>query len=318
MNDFNRGIMASSRAANKNSPMLEKFMDELSTQSKLDVPLEDRLSSVSDSERSTLMQLAKLVRISMRLREATNDNSMTYLQLINKMYGSFPLSKRTLVAELLDQTSPLSPRQAKPQQQSRQDMALSMYDKPEFNISSEPTAADSQTDDTLDSVLADAFSDTAPTPAQRAKTYESKAAFLKALTPVAREVAAELGVSPKIILAQAALESGWGSAVKGNNLMGIKSHGLAGGLDVATTEIINGKTVKLTDKFRQYNSPEDSIRGYGSFLKSNKRYRHFLAAGASNEDAQLTALQQSRYATDPKYAQKLKAIMKGLPDEADT
>ena len=43
------------------------------------------------------------------------------------------------------------------------------------------------------------------------------------MTPVAKEVAADLGISHKIVLAQAALESGWGSTVKGNNLMGIKS-----------------------------------------------------------------------------------------------
>jgi len=317
MNDYNRGIMASSRAANKNSPMLEQFMDELSTQSKSDLPLEDRLSSVSDSERSTLMALAKLVRVSMSLREATNDNSMTYIELINKMYGSFPLSKRTLVAEILDQTNPLSPRQAKPQQQSRQDIALSSYDKPEFNISSEPKAAE----DTLETVLADAFSDTATTSQaqqKQATTFQSKDEFLAAMTPVAKEVADELGVSHKIILAQAALESGWGAKAKNNAFFGIKSHGRAGGQTFTTHEEVDGKQVKITDSFRQYDTPEDSIRGYGDFLKSNPRYRYFLAAGQGNENAQLTALQQSGYATDTKYSQKLKAIMKGLPDEADT
>ena len=100
------------------------------------------------------------------------------------------------------------------------------------------------------------------------------------MTPVAKEVAADLGISHKIVLAQAALESGWGSRVKGNNLMGIKSHGEEGGVDVVTHEVVNGKRVKLTDSFRQYDSPEDSIRGYGSFLKANSRYRHFLRAGS--------------------------------------
>jgi flagellar protein FlgJ len=73
--------------------------------------------------------------------------------------------------------------------------------------------------------------------------------------------------------------------------------------------------VKITDSFRQYDSPEDSIRGYGKFLKANSRYRHFLRAGAENEDAQLSALQSSGYATDPMYSQKLKNIIKGIPDE---
>ena len=97
--------------------------------------------------------------------------------------------------------------------------------------------------------------------------------------------------------------------------MGIKSHGEEGGLDVVTHEVVNGKRVKLTDSFRQYDSPEDSIRGYGSFLKANSRYKYFLRAGAENEDAQLSALQTSGYATDPKYSFKLRTIMNGLPGE---
>jgi flagellum-specific peptidoglycan hydrolase FlgJ len=313
MEDYNRGIMASSRAAKKKSPMLEQFMDELSTQSKPDMPLEDRLSSVSDLERSTLMQLAKLVRVSMRIHEATNDNSITYLDLITEMYGSISLSKRMLVAAILDQTNPLSPREAKPEQQSRQDMALSLYDRPEFNFTPEPKAAG----DTLDSVLAGAFS-TRQAQQKQATTFASKADFLAAMTPVAKEVADTLGVSHKIILAQAALESGWGAKAKGNAFFGIKSHGKAGGQTFTTHEEINGERVKITDSFRRYDTPEDSIRGYRDFLKSNPRYRYFLAAGQDNEDAQLMALQESGYATDSNYAQKLKAIMKGLPDEADT
>ena len=85
-----------------------------------------------------------------------------------------------------------------------------------------------------------------------------------------------------------------------------------------THEVINGKRVKITDSFRQYDTPEDSIRGYGQFLKDNQRYKQFLEAGASgNENTQLSALQSSGYATDPKYGQKLAAIMKGIPDEDD-
>jgi flagellum-specific peptidoglycan hydrolase FlgJ len=99
--------------------------------------------------------------------------------------------------------------------------------------------------------------------------------------------------------------------------MGIKSHGEEGDVDVVTHEVVNGKRVKITDSFRQYDSPEDSIRGYGKFLKANSRYKHFLRAGAENEDAQLSALQSSGYATDPMYSQKLKNIMRGLPDDEE-
>jgi flagellum-specific peptidoglycan hydrolase FlgJ len=311
MNDFNRGLMTSDTPQpTKRGPMLEQFMDELSTQNKPNLPLEDRLSSVSDSERSTLMQLAKLVRIGMRLHESTNDRSITYLNLITEMYGGVSLSKRMLVAAVLDQTNPLSPREAKPEQQSRQDMALSLYDRPEFNFTPEPKAAG----DTLDSVLAGAFS-TRQAQQKQATTFASKADFLAAMTPVAKEVADELGVSHKIILAQAALESGWGAKAKNNAFFGIKSHDKAGSQTFTTHEEVDGQLVKTQADFRQYDTPEDSIRGYGDFLKSNSRYRHFLAAGQGNEDAQLMALQESGYATDSNYAQKLKAIIKGLPSE---
>ena len=95
-------------------------------------------------------------------------------------------------------------------------------------------------------------------------------------------------------------------------------HGEEGGVDVVTHEVVNGKKVKITDSFRQYDTPEDSIRGYGSVPESKQSaYSHFLRAGAENEDAQLHALQTSGYATDPMYAQKLKNIMKGLPDDEE-
>ena len=77
------------------------------------------------------------------------------------------------------------------------------------------------------------------------------------------------------------------------------------------------KKLKSLTALNSMTQPEDSIRGYGSFLKANPRYKYFLAAGPDNEDAQLTALQQSGYATDTKYAQKLKSIIKGLPSGDD-
>ncbi|MDA9115690.1 glucosaminidase domain-containing protein, partial [Planktomarina temperata] len=84
-----------------------------------------------------------------------------------------------------------------------------------------------------------------------------------------------------------------------------------------THEVVNGKRVKITDSFRAYDTPEDSIRGYGKFLKANSRYKYFLRAGAENEDAQLSALQTSGYASDPRYSFKLRTIMNGLPDDEE-
>ena len=149
------------------------------------------------------------------------------------------------------------------------------------------------------------------------QSFDTRDDFIAKMRPVAQEVGSELGVNADIILAQAALESGFGKSFKGNNLMGIKSHGEEGGIDVVTHEIVGKNRVKITDSFKQYDSPEDSIRGYGKFLKANSRYKHFLRAGPDNLDASLSALQSSGYATDPMYSSKLRTIIKGLQGKAD-
>ena len=67
----------------------------------------------------------------------------------------------------------------------------------------------------LEAVLADAFPETRSKPQpKQSTTFADKDEFLAAMTPVAKEVAEDLGISHKIVLAQAALESGWGSKVK--------------------------------------------------------------------------------------------------------
>ncbi|MDA9345709.1 glucosaminidase domain-containing protein [bacterium] len=280
--------------------------------------LEDKLKALTQAQRDMLLSTAKMVKRVMAGKVAAGDYSMGYADLLTQMYGRIDIAKRQLIAELLDETAPLEfVPQPKPK---RDEDGLSFYDRPEMQVSprSEPSQADDETASALEAVLADVFPEPQLKPeSQPSKVAAGKEAFLSAMTPVAKEVAEDLGISHKIVLAQAALESGWGRKVKGNNLMGIKSHGEEGGVDVVTHEVVNGKRVKLTDSFRQYDSPEDSIRGYGKFLKANSRYKHFLRAGAENEDAQLSALQTSGYATDPKYSFKLRTIMNGLPDDEE-
>ena len=133
-------------------------------------------------------------------------------------------------------------------------------------------------------------------------------AFVASIAPAAKVVAEELGIDPRIVIAQAALETGWGTSVKGNNLFGIKSHGKEDGLMVQTHEVVDGKRIKVHDSFRQYDSYDDSIADYGSFLQQNKRYKPMLQAATLQE--QVEALGESGYATDPEYADKVMAIAK--------
>ena len=308
MDEHKTGLMASNEAS---SPLLNQFREALSPAASKPMTFEQRLAGLCEAERTFILRTAKLVQLAMQMRKASNDKTMGWADLVKSIYGNMGITKRSLIADLLEEVDPLDFVVQPKAQLSSQEMARSLYDRPEYQLP-EPSKADDDTAATLQAVLADT--------AQEPRTKQSqvavgKDAFLKAYTPVAKEVANDLGISHKIVLAQAALESGWGKSVKGNGLMGIKSHGEEGGVDVVTHEVVNGKKVKITDSFRQYDTPEDSIRGYAGFLKANSRYRHFLRAGVENEDAQLSALQSSGYATDPLYSQKLKNIIQGIPDE---
>ena len=312
----NKGLMALDKT--EGSPLLDQLRAILSPAAGSPRTLEQRLASLNEIEQKLILQTAQFVHLAMQMRQATNDKTMDYADLVQSMYRGMSLDKRQMIAELLDETAPLDFEPTP--KQPRTDTAISFYDRPEMQVSprSEPSQADDETASALEAVLAEVFPEPQLKPeSQPSKVAVGKEAFLAAYTPVAKEVAEDLGVSYKIVLAQAALESGWGKSVKGNGLMGVKSHGEEGGVDVVTHEVVNGKRVKITDSFRQYDSPEDSIRGYGKFLKANSRYKHFLRAGAENEDAQLSALQSSGYATDPMYSQKLKNIMRGLPDDEE-
>jgi len=135
--------------------------------------------------------------------------------------------------------------------------------------------------------------------------------FFGMMLPYAIEASRLTGIDPRIIVAQSALETGYGKSAPGNNYFGIKSHGKSGGNNLSTTEVINGKTVRINDSFRAYADPRDSALGYAEFINSNPRYGK--VKDAQGFDAQLAALGASGYATDPNYTNKLRAIAAKIP-----
>ena len=139
-------------------------------------------------------------------------------------------------------------------------------------------------------------------------------AFIEAMMPHAMRVSEQTGLDPRIVIAQAAQETGWGKSAPGNNYFGIKSHGKGGGNTFATNEVINGRTVRINDSFRGYGGMGESADGYASFLQENPRYKPMLAAG--DLDGQVAALGASGYATDPNYARSVGSIANNiaLPD----
>lgn len=140
--------------------------------------------------------------------------------------------------------------------------------------------------------------------------------FLRAITPLAADAGARTGLDPRLIVAQAALESNWGQSAPGNNFFGIKSHGRPGGNVMPTTEVVNGQPVGVNDSFRAYPDMASSVNDYVAFLSSNPRYADMFAA--QGLDAQVAALASSGYATDPAYGAKIGAIAGGLDQAAFT
>lgn len=141
-------------------------------------------------------------------------------------------------------------------------------------------------------------------------------AFVERIWPHAQRAAAELGVDPKVIVAQAALETGWGrrpiggSGNDANNLFGIKATNWSGrSVAQSTREVYDGVETREVARFRAYDSIEQSFQDYVALLKNSPRYAD--AVGMSDGRQFARALQRAGYATDPQYAAKLTAIAEG-------
>lgn len=147
--------------------------------------------------------------------------------------------------------------------------------------------------------------------------FETPEDFVRSLWPHARRAAEEIGADPKALLAQAALETGWGRAVirrpdgeSSHNLFNIKADHRWGGDRVAkqTLEYRDGVAVKERAPFRAYESYAASFEDYVDFLRSSPRYGGALEQ-ASDPEAFIGELHRAGYATDPAYTDKVKRVM---------
>ena len=152
--------------------------------------------------------------------------------------------------------------------------------------------------------------------------------FVNRLRPYAEKAAKELGVEANILLAQAALETGWGKSVikssdgsSSYNLFNIKANKSWKGPQqkVSTLEYRNGVARKEMAGFRAYSSYQESFDDYVNFIKTNPRYRTAIKM-AEKPERYMHELQQAGYATDPNYANKVmkiyqsKVVANQLPD----
>ena len=146
---------------------------------------------------------------------------------------------------------------------------------------------------------------------------QSAAGFVQQHRPAADPAAAASGIPASFMLAQAALETGWGKReIVGNdgstshNLFGIKAGpGWTGAsVDVTTTEYLAGKPHKLVQRFRAYASEAESFADYARLIGNSPRYAAVAAAGGDAK-AFANGLQKAGYATDPAYASKLGKVI---------
>lgn len=151
---------------------------------------------------------------------------------------------------------------------------------------------------------------------EKKSLFEDATDFIKSLMPAAIKVAGDIGMDPKLLVAQAALETGWGkyimhdkSGTPSFNLFGIKGGASWSGnsVKIDSLEVENGTFVKRKDDFRMYGSFEKSFEDYVEFLTSKPRYQGALEFVEDSKKF-MQELQESGYATDPNYAKKILRI----------
>jgi flagellum-specific peptidoglycan hydrolase FlgJ len=270
--------------------------------------LDEKLAQLTEAELKHLLQTARFVQLGMSL---PNNHSKSYADVALAMYPKMNVNRREMIAEMLQDADPVEAIGLTPK--SGPDYESDVYNEWE---SLQPTP-DDKSALALEAALADVFPEQAkeqedkPNKIKPTGRYKDKAAFIAAITPAAEAAAARLNIDPKIIIAQSALETGWGKSVKGNSYFGIKAHGSDKTVEFDThEEDAAGLMRKQRDSFRAYDNLEDSVSGYAEFISNNPRYKPMLEAKTTEE--QISALGETGYATDSKYGDKIRSIVKGL------
>ncbi|MGB1092876.1 MAG: flagellar assembly peptidoglycan hydrolase FlgJ [Oceanobacter sp.] len=234
-------------------------------------------------------------------------------QLFDRRVTSLPALKdieaKQLESKELADTRQNVERLLVPESQSTEEVSSDM-------TSEEASQSESLTSASNESLSDGSYSTGNQSNGHKGQAFSSPREFVAALYPHAEKVAEELGVDAKAIVAQAALETGWGkhmirddSGQNSFNFFGIKADGRWQGdsVQVTTHEFRNGVMMKENARFRSYASLEDGLRDYADFLTSGSRYQQ--AIGNDLDASQYGhALQKAGYATDPEYGNKIARI----------
>lgn len=155
----------------------------------------------------------------------------------------------------------------------------------------------------------------APTPG---KVSDRVAGFVSRVWSHAVEAAQSIGVPPGFLVAQAALETGWGRAElktrdgqQSHNVFNIKAGRNWEGpvVELPVTEYENGRAYTENARFRVYGSYTEAFQDFARLMRNNPRYAEVL--GQTDPSGFARSLQSAGYATDPRYAEKLASIING-------
>lgn len=202
------------------------------------------------------------------------------------------------------------------------DMIVAQLSAGQNGQANQPSDVD-RFDEAMERVRAHANAPSAQVPpiqyVQQPQSFDSPESFVDTLRPYAEKAAKSLGVAPSLILAQAALETGWGNKVIKNarhssyNLFNIKADSRWNGQRIASQTLEYHQKTPVMEKaaFRAYPSYQESFDDYVRFLNDNPRYRSALDHNSSGEQF-IHGIHQAGYATDPKYADKVLRVQQQI------
>ena len=156
---------------------------------------------------------------------------------------------------------------------------------------------------------------TGAAPAWSGRLPQAAGDFVARVWPHAEAVSQRTGIPAHFMVAQAALETGWGQSEPrltdgrpSHNLFGIKAGSSWSGavVQARTQEWQEGRWQQQVAPFRAYDSYTEAFQDYAQLL-SSPRYQ--AARAARDAVGFAKALQQAGYATDPQYARKLQEVI---------
>lgn len=226
---------------------------------------------------------------------AVSKNSITYL-VAKQFSKSLGDEGKELLQELIS-----------PDNHSRPEGVVSGYGSHDYSSYLDPSSVEARFVKGLKSIYQDL-------PEGSLKMFESQEDFVQKLMPYALKAVEGEGFNPLVLVAQAALETGWGQHVPaGNNYYGIKADSSWTGdrEDLSSPEFEGGSMVSRISSFRSYANLLDSMKDYIDFIKSNPRYGQAVSK-SFDTDGYFDEIARAGYATDPDYATKLKNISRKI------